>query len=124
MIGPGAKYSPFVIMYAILQDHVFFEAFTDLLLMKLPKNVRHHCMRKMANFMITSAVPCVVQECGQLCSSMIEVDPEAAIELLVLPLMEKILAELPKSQGGIRLNSTPRCMPLVPWEGCEAPPFH
>lgn len=62
-------------------------------------------MRKMANFMITSAVPCVVQECGQLCSSMIEVDPEAAVQFLVMPLIEKILAELPKSQGKIMLKS-------------------
>lgn len=61
-------------------------------------------MKKMANFMITSAVPCVVQECGQLCSSMIEVDQEAAIDLLVLPLMDKILAEIPKSQGTSRLS--------------------
>lgn len=82
-----------------MQDYVFFEAFTDLLMMKLSPHVRKRIIKRIADFLVASAVPCVVQECGQLCSSISEIDPESAVKYLVDPLLEKILPELPPVQG-------------------------
>lgn len=85
-----------------IQEYVFYEDFTDLLMMKLSPPVRRRAIKRIANFMVTSAVPCVVQECGQLCSSISKVDPEASVQYLVNPLLEKILPELPPVQGIIK----------------------
>ncbi|GMH44904.1 hypothetical protein BSKO_12861 [Bryopsis sp. KO-2023] len=84
----------------LMHDHVFFDSFTDLLLVKLPVSLRVRAIKRMADFMLTSAVPCVVQECGQLCSSAGEVDPESTMQYIVHPLLEKVLEELPAVQGG------------------------
>eukprot|EP00803_Ostreobium_quekettii_P004443 evm.model.scf_1622.1 EVM.evm.TU.scf_1622.1 scf_1622:15-10438(-) len=84
----------------LMHEYAFFEAFVDQLLLKLPDDLRRHVVKRISGFLLTSCLPSVIKEAGNMCCSASEIDPEATIQFLVKPLIEKILEELPPVSGG------------------------
>ena len=67
----------------------------ELLFARLPASVRKHATCKLARFLTTSTLTSVTHEAAVLCNAAVWVDPTAAAEFLLEPLVAAVEAEAP-----------------------------
>lgn len=77
------------------RDHVFFDSFLELFLIKLKPSLKLHVIKRIAEFLIFSPFSRLSQESSGICAAMVEADSKATIQYLVRPLIQTLIEDLP-----------------------------
>lgn len=86
------------------KDCVFFDWCIEGFLLKLPKALRLRAIKRIASFLLSTPIPRSSQECEKLCGIMTEVEPAAVVSLIVHPLLQSLLEDLPSTSGSMVLQ--------------------
>ena len=73
-----------------------FRPMIELLFARLPHNLKHGAIRRLARFVLTTTLPSVTTEASVLCNAAAWADPKTAGAELLDPLLEAAISELPE----------------------------
>jgi hypothetical protein len=74
-----------------------YSSFFNYLLVRLPPGLVHLVLRRLSDFACGAAMPSMALEAAAMFKTASVVAPEAAVEVVVLPLMKKLQAEMPET---------------------------
>eukprot|EP00891_Asterochloris_glomerata_P001540 jgi/Astpho2/1540/fgenesh1_pg.00026_%23_29_t len=105
----------------LLEGNSMFRPLVELLFARLPPGLQRVAMKHVTRFMLGTTMPSVSNEASLICNAAAWAAPEAAGELMLEPMMQRIEEELSHSGGGgARLSkaSPPGSVGRVP---CKEP---